>query len=73
MNMIYKGHNQEADLICEALVREIARGPRWKAITEAWQALLVVRRMAEDMEKEASHIAGSGSFGAGAAQQQRQG
>lgn len=43
--------NEEA-LICEALVREIGRATRWKAVVEAWDALLSVRRMAEELRKE---------------------
>lgn len=53
----------EADLICEALVREIGRGPRWQAVREAWAALLVVRRMSEDMQAERVHLAGASGVG----------
>lgn len=42
----------EADLICEALVREIGRANRWIAIREAWLALLSVRRMAKQLNEE---------------------
>lgn len=51
--------NNEADLICEALVREIARGGRWMAVVDAWQALLTVRRMEGNMTAERKHIAGA--------------
>lgn len=48
--------DNDADLICEALVKEIRRGPRWCAVVEAWQALLVVRRMEKDMSDERAHL-----------------
>lgn len=53
--------NNEADLICEALVKEIARGGRWIAVVAAWEALLTVRRMSKGMEEERVHLAGSGA------------
>ena len=53
----------EAQLICEALVREIRDAERWSAVVEAWEALLKVRHMARDMERELEHL------GAGATQQ----
>lgn len=56
--------DNEADLICEALVREIGRDTRWMAKVAAWQALLSVRRQSEGMESERRHLAGSAS-GAG--------
>lgn len=52
--------NNEADLICEALVKEIGRGGRWCAVVEAWQALLTVRRMSKDMEVERTYLSGAG-------------
>lgn len=49
---------QEADLVCEALVREIGRAGRWSAIVEAWEALLTVRHMQRQREREDAHLAG---------------
>lgn len=40
---------KEESLICEALVREIAKANRWSAVVEAWYALLRVRLMAKDL------------------------
>lgn len=51
--------NNEADLICEALVKEIGRGGRWCAIVEAWQALLTVRRISKNMDDERAHLTGA--------------
>lgn len=51
--------DQEADLICEALVREMGRNTRWKAKVEAWQALLNVRMQQDAMSAEQRHLAGS--------------
>ncbi len=45
-------HERDADLVCEALVREIRRAGRWTAIMEACGALLAVRRRAKDMSRE---------------------
>jgi hypothetical protein len=59
--------SNEADLICEALVNEINRAGRWKAIVDAWQALLTVRRMQSSMEAERSYLSGAGAAGAGPA------
>lgn len=50
---------READLVCEALVREIGNAQRWSAVVEAWEALLHVRRMSRDMQAEADHLAGA--------------
>lgn len=61
MNTIKSKIANEADLICEALVKEIAAGGRWSAVVEAWQALLTVRRMSRDMEAEHKHLSGAGS------------
>lgn len=47
----------EADLICEALVREIGRAQHWTAAQEAWDALLHVRRMHKDLSAEAAYLA----------------
>ena len=44
----------DADLICEALVREIGRAKRFSAMREAWLALAAVRRVASQMEQEAA-------------------
>lgn len=51
--------SNEADLICEAILREMARGGRWKAIVDAWQALLTVRRMGDAMQAERVHLSGA--------------
>lgn len=66
--------NNEADLICEALVKEIVRGGRWCAVVDAWQALLTVRRMDKDMKAEADHLSGAALGGAvaGSLQQRQQ-
>ena len=42
----------------EILVREIRDAQRWSAIEEAALALLQVRNMGGQMEKEARHLAG---------------
>jgi NAD-specific glutamate dehydrogenase len=47
--------NEEA-LVCEALVREIGRADRWSAVTEAWDALLHVRRMGESLRAEVERL-----------------
>ena len=39
-------------LIREALVREIRDAKRWQTIEEAWEALLTVRRMADERRAE---------------------
>ena len=52
----------EEDLICEALVREIGRGgARWVSRVEAWHALLAVRRHGQDMAKEEEFLRGDGA------------
>ena len=43
---------KQGDLVCEALVREIGRANRWKAVQEGWDALLHVRAMQEQMMNE---------------------
>lgn len=53
---------READLVCEALVREINSASRWTAVVDAWQALVHVRRMAREMEAEREHLSGPGPF-----------
>lgn len=35
---------READLVCEALLREIERAKRWQTIKTAWGAIQTVRR-----------------------------
>ena len=42
----------EEDLICEALVREIGRASRWSARVEAWQALLSTRHEGKCLRQE---------------------
>jgi len=42
----------ETELVCEALVREIGRAKRWQAVVGAWHALLNVRRMSKAMAEE---------------------
>ncbi len=42
----------EADLVCEALVREMGRASRWQSVSEAWHALLHVRGMAKRLTEE---------------------
>lgn len=49
---------READLVCEALVREIAHAGRWSAVIEAWQALLAVRRISRTMAEEQAILSG---------------
>ena len=44
--------SQEEALICEALVREIGRAGRWSAVIDGFNALLHVRHMADNMQKE---------------------
>ncbi len=43
---------READLVCEALVREINRASRWSHVLDAWRALLNVRRIEDELVKE---------------------
>jgi len=38
--------------IREALVREIRDAQRWSSMVEAWEALLQVRRLAEELKEE---------------------
>ena len=64
MNVIRPQIENEADLIVEALVKEIARGCRWSAMVEAWQAILTVRRIAGNLEAERKHLSGAGVAGA---------
>lgn len=47
-----RSFDKQEYLICEALVREISRAPRWTAIVHAWEALLSVRQMAHTMRQE---------------------
>ena len=55
---------READLVCEALVREIGRAQRWQAVKEAHDALLTVRRISNQMAVEQRHLAGAQQQGA---------
>lgn len=50
-------------LVCEALVNEIRLATRWKAVEEAWDALLHVRRMAKALKDEAPQSEGQGLQG----------
>ncbi len=45
---------EEADLVCEALVREMGWASRWQSVSEAWHALLHVRGMAKRLTEEES-------------------
>lgn len=47
-----KEPGRDADLVCEALVREIGRAKRWQSVEEAWLALLHSRRMAKELDDE---------------------
>lgn len=49
----------EADLIAEALVREIASAQRWSAVVDAWNALLRVRHMSRQMLEELDKLESS--------------
>lgn len=51
--------NREADLICEAILREIDRAGRWSHVTDAWKALLTVRRMEKELTKEQNYLSDS--------------
>jgi len=50
---------REEDLICEALVREIGRAPRWIARVQAWQALLSTRDAGKELREENCKVHGS--------------
>lgn len=74
-NIFFKGEppnkpadrmDNEADMICETLVREIARGPRWVAILDLWRALQTVRAIADDLKAEQHYIRTADTAGASA-------
>lgn len=46
----------EVMLICEELCRVIQRAERWQTISEAWLALLNVRRLYDEIEDEQNHL-----------------
>lgn len=48
------GH-KAADLVAEALVREIGRAERWQSIEAAWVALIHTRHMADQMQAESEN------------------
>lgn len=49
----------EDTLVVEAILREIGRAQRWQTIDLAWNALLTVRRMADDIRNECEMLKGS--------------
>ena len=53
----------EYSLVREALVREIGDAKHWSSVVEAWQALLAVRRMAEQLLAEQEHLSGNKTYG----------
>ncbi len=50
---------KEEALVCEALVREMARATRWSAILDAFNALGHVRIMAGNMHRETALTEGT--------------
>lgn len=42
----------DGNLVCEAIIREIARASRWSAVMDAWKALLHVRQMQKSLSDE---------------------
>jgi hypothetical protein len=49
--------------VCEELVRQIHQAQRWCAVEEATMALMKVRRMAEQHQREQRHINGTSNYG----------
>lgn len=47
---------RQADLVCEALCKEIASASRWSAVENAWYAILQVRRMEKSLVAEQAHL-----------------
>lgn len=50
--MSVKSLKIQSSLVQEELVRQIRNAKRWSAVVEAWEALIKVRWMANNMIKE---------------------
>jgi hypothetical protein len=53
----------DADIVAEAILREMARAKRWQTVGTAWEALLNIRRMYDSMLEEIKQQEGSYNSG----------